>query len=616
MNTSNMSRSSLKWLIALFPLFAQGIAAFDATGPLDAESEAWVQSTLASMTLEQRVGQLLKPAIPWQAGTSPEVAQEYVDMINDLDVGAVTLRVRSAREAMALIEQFQAVSETPMIISVNFERGTGTFWSDGTIFPRQMALAATGDPDTARTVGAVTALEALACGVHWTLVPICDVNINPSNPIINIRSYGEDVATVGEFAAAFVDGCQGAGLLACAKHFPGHGDTATDSHLGLAVVEEDRARLDAVELPPFQAVIDAGVGSVMTSHIWFPNLMGDEGQIPATISHNVLTGLLREEMNFEGIIITDSMSMHGVTELLSPGEAAVAAVAAGADSLLDSLDNRAASAGLVEAVRLGVLSESRINEAAERMLRMKARLGLHRGVVIDPEIAMRSLRLPASVAAAHEMAQRAITVVRDDNHLLPLAPTEETSLLHIALYDSWANWDFDDLDTLRAGLRERFGHVTSEIAFESPTVSVIERMEGEGASRTEEEIGSLFGADAERRSALVAQAASADVTLVTAFVRTASYRGSVGLGDEQVALIRELTESGASVILVVLGSPYVLTHLPDVPCQVLTYDTSGLFTTALPGALVGEFPITGRLPVTLPGLAARGDGMQIHARRP
>ncbi|MBN1476250.1 hypothetical protein JXA47_05825 [Candidatus Sumerlaeota bacterium] len=587
---------------------------FALTESLDPEAERWVQTTLEAMTLEQRVGQLLKPAVPRGAANDPEITEELVRQVEDLGIGGFTLRVTSAQVAIPLIERLQAASEIPLLNSVNFECGAGTFWSDATLFPRQMALAATGDPETARTVGAITAREALACGIHWTLVPICDVNINPANPIINIRSYGEDVDTVCRFSVAFVEGCQGAGLLACAKHFPGHGDTATDSHLGLAVVDGDRARLDAVELPPFRAAIEAGVGSVMTSHIWFPALMGDEGQIPATISRNVLMGLLRGEMGFEGLIITDSMAMRGITERLSPGEAAIAAVSAGADMLLDSPDVREAHAALVAAVRDGILEESRVNESVERILRTKARLGLHHGVEIDAEAALRTLRRGSSVAEAHRMAQRAITVVRDAQGLLPLVASEEASLLHIALYDDWPRWDFADLHSLRAGLRERFGHVSTEIAFQSPEVSVIERFEGLGASRTEEEIGEVFGLPPARREALLDEAQGVDITLVTAFVRTASYRGSVGLGEDQLALVRSLAESGRPVILVVLGSPYVLTALPEVPCQILTYDSSELFTSVLPGALVGEFPLTGRLPVTLPGLAERGQGLQIPAR--
>jgi beta-N-acetylhexosaminidase len=342
--------------------------------------------------------------------------------------------------------------------------------------------------------------------------------------------------------------------------------------------------------------------------------MGDEGQIPATISHNVLTGLLRGEMGFDGLIITDSMEMHGITERLSPGEAAIAAVAAGADVLLDSPDVYEAHAALVAAVRDGVLDESRINESAERILRTKARLGLHHGVEIDTEAALRTLRHVHSVGEAHRMAQRAITVVRDEQGLLPLAASEEASLLHIALYDSWPRWEFENLHSLRAGLRERFGRVSTEIAFASPEVDVIERFEGPGASRTQEEIGDIFGLPPARREAMLDQARGADVTLVTAFVRTASYRGSVGLGEDQLALVRSLAESGRPVILVVLGSPYVLTAVPEVPCQILTYDSSRAFTSVLPGALVGECPLTGRLPVTLPGLAERGHGLQIPAR--
>lgn len=583
-------------------------------GDLDPAAEAWVQRTLAAMTPEQRVGQLLMPAVAAGTTASNEQGAELLRLVEDLGIGSVTLRVRSGRDAIELINALQTASATPLLINVNFERGTGTFWPEGTLFPRQMALAATGDPETARAVGAITARESRACGVHWVSVPICDVSINPGNPIINIRSYGEDVATVSRFAVAFIEGCQDGGVLACAKHFPGHGDTATDSHLELPFVEQDRARLEAVEFPPFRAAIDAGVATVMTSHIHFPALMGAEGPIPATLSRRVLTGLLREEMGFRGLVITDAMTMRGITDHWAPGEAAVAAVAAGADVILDSPDFRAVHAAILEAIRSGTLPEQRIAESAERILSAKAALGLHRRTFVDVGQALAALARPDAIATATEIARRAVTVVKDDDALLPLVSPEETALLHIALCDDWPGWDFADVHALAAGLRTRFGQVSSEIAFENPEASIVRRYEGAEEPRTAEEVRALFGLPDERRRMLLDKAHSADVTLVTASVRTASHRARIGLGERQVALIRDLAAGDRPLILAILGSPYLATATPEVPCIVLTFDDSRASVDALAGALAGEFAITGRLPVTLPGLAERGQGLQIPAR--
>jgi len=616
-NSISSARVMRRWCRTLTVIaLASGatMASSDALPTLDTEAEAWVQSTLASMTLEQRAAQLIKPAVPANAPGNPEVLAEYGRMVSELGVGGFTFRVRSARDAVEILNSLQASSEVPLLVSVNFERGTGTFWEEGTIFPRQMACAATGDPDAARTVGVYTAREGLACGIPWTLVPIADVNINPENPIINIRSYGEDVDTVSACVRAFVEGCQGEGMLACAKHYPGHGDTATDSHLELAVVDEDLERLRTVEFPPFQEAIDSGVATVMTSHIWFPALMGDEGEIPATISRNVLTGLLREEMGFEGLVVTDAMSMRGIRDRLPPGEAAAAAVAAGSDMLLDPLEPWEAHAGIVRAVREGTLPEERVNEACERILRAKAGLGLQHSQPVDVEAAMASLGQPDALEAAQGIARRAFTVVRDEQSLLPIDPEEHARVLHISLYDAWSHWNFRDFIPLANGLNTRFESVRYRVAFDPPDPDVTARLIGDERSAAYIESVEHLGLDGENRAAIMEEARRADLILISAFVRTASYKSDIGLGENQIALIRSLAAGETPVALAVFGSPYLLTELPSVPCQILTYDDSYLFTGELPGALVGEFPLSGRLPVTLPGIAERGEGVQVPAR--
>ncbi len=583
--------------------------------PLDAEGEAWVRETLASLSLEQRVGQMIHAHVPWNATASPEQVAECLDQVAELHLGGFITGGRNMEDGLIpILNSLQAASAVPLLFCADFEAGTGRVWNTGTRFPRQMALAATGDPETARLVGEITAREARACGVHWPLVPICDVNINPENPIINIRSYGGDVETVADFAVAFTEGVQSHGGLACAKHYPGHGDTATDSHLVLAVVEDDRERLDAVEFPPFQAAIDAGVGSVMTSHIWFPALMGDEGQIPATVSHNVLTGLLREEMGFRGLIVTDSMRMRGITNHFEAGEVAVLTVQAGTDCILVSADYREAADALIAAVADGTLTEARIAESVERILRAKAWLGLHRGTQIDADVGLAALRHPDAVAAAQDMAQRAVTAVRDERGLLPLDPAETRSVLHVAMLDDWPRWLGTTLDPLLAGLDERFAAVQHEVTFRVPSRETVEKFIELADDLTDEEIAARHGLPEARRAEIIAAARTADVVIVTAFVRVGAFKGDISIGDDQMTLLRELADADLPVILVGLGSPYLLTEAPRVPCQLLTYDYSSLMTALIPAALTGEFPLTGRLPVELPGLAPLGHGLQIPAR--
>lgn len=582
--------------------------------PLDDEASAWVEETLANLTLEQRVGQMIFTPIPRGVADEPDTFWEMAEEAQRIEVGGHILSGPSAGMLVPLINELQRQSDIPRIFCADFEAGVGHVWDDATRMPRQMPLAATGDPESARLTGEITAREALAAGVHWLLVPIADVNINPSNPIINIRSYGENVGTVSRFVTAFIEGAQGAGAMACAKHFPGHGDTVSDSHLELASVEADRERLDTVELPPFQAAIDAGVTSVMTSHIYFPTLMGDEGRIPATISHRVTTDLLRGEMGFEGIVTTDSMRMNGITDMLEPGEAAVQAVIAGVDVILISEDPVEAQRALVQAVRDGRISEERIAQSAERILNAKAWLGLQNGAIVDPRNVPTSLRQPDAIAASLDLTRRSITVIRNDGDLLPIDPSEIESVAHIALFDTSNRWYPGVVEPLTAGLQERFASVTEELVFSEPDEDVIERFATLDEDVSERELERTWGLTDERREAMLAMAEQSDLTVISAFVRTAGYQGSISIGEEEVQLINDLSARAQRVVLIAQGSPYMVLAVPDVPCQVITYDYSSVTSSVLSGALTGEQPITGTLPVTLPGVAEFGDGIQLSAR--
>jgi beta-glucosidase-like glycosyl hydrolase len=582
--------------------------------PLDAEGEAWVRGTLVGMTLEQKVGQLIMPRIGYRSTTDPESFAQDLAKVRDLEVGAFIVGGPSGKALVPLLNRLQEASAVPLLVCADFETGVGRVWDDATRFPRQMALAATGDPQTAYFMGEVTAREGRACGVHWPLVPICDVNINPQNPIINIRSFGEDVGTVSAFAAAFTRGVQENGGLACMKHYPGHGDTATDSHMELAYVEAERDRLEAVEFPPFKANVDAGVGSVMSSHVWFPAIMQEEGRIPGTISHHVMTDLLRGEMGFKGLAVTDSMRMRGITDVLEAGPAAVASVQAGIDGILVSEDDEEAHAALVEAVRTGEISENRLNESVERILRAKAWLGLHHGAVVNEAEALASLRRPEDVEGAMDVGRRSITVIRDQNEMLPLEPTEIHRVLLVSLFDEYRAWGRESFDPIVAGLEERFGHVESELLLSQPTRQRLERFIDSGRRLSRRDIEQHHTLTPARRRNIVARAVEADAVIVTAHVRVAAYKGAISIDEHQMALIQELCDAGAPLIVVTMGSPYLPTSLPDVPCHVLTYDSTEVMAELLAPALAGEHALTGRLPVTLPGIAERGDGLQISAR--
>ncbi len=335
-------------------------------------------------------------------------------------------------ESAVLLNELQDISRLPLLVAGDFERGAAFRIADTTSFPWAMALGASGSEQLAYRQGVVTARESRALGVHWIFAPVMDVNNNPNNPVINIRSFGEDPQLVGRLGAAFIRGARSGGVLTTAKHFPGHGDTATDSHLGMAVVPSDLAGLQSVELVPFRSAIEAGVDSVMTAHVSVPNVTG-ESQVPATLSPKILSGLLRDTLQFKGLVVTDALEMGGVTNRYWSGLAAVRAIQAGADVLLLPPNAAVAINEVERAVRRGDISESRINESVSRILRAKGRLGLHRKRGVSIRNIGDTIASPENTKLAQDIADQSITVLKDDRGLLPIDPARYDRIFSLVL---------------------------------------------------------------------------------------------------------------------------------------------------------------------------------------
>ena len=403
-----MRRVVLFLLVAV--LFARGVSgqtpeppsAGERTGQgvgTDSESEQWARNTLKRMSLEEKVGQMF---MIWaRSGFLNVNAPEYLqlrDTVRRFHIGAVgvtvpwdgsLLKKSSPYEMAALTNQLQRDSELPLIFAADFERGVTMRLNGGTVFPQAMALGATHNKNLAFLFGRITGLEARAVGVQWNFFPVADVNSNPLNPIINTRSFGEDVAETGELVAAYIAGARGTGMLTTAKHFPGHGDTEIDTHLALASVRGDRKHLNDVELAPFRAAIEAGVDSIMMAHVSAPALDADSKRV-ASISPRIIQGLLRGQMGFRGLVVTDAMDMGALTSLFSKlppasaaARAAIEAVKAGEDMLVAPADIENSYRGVVEAVRSGEIAESRIDESVLKILRAKAGLNLQRSRLVD-----------------------------------------------------------------------------------------------------------------------------------------------------------------------------------------------------------------------------------------
>jgi beta-glucosidase-like glycosyl hydrolase len=534
---------------------------------------------------------------------------EYLDLVrlvSEERIGGVIWFLSTPLETADLNHRLAAKAKLPLLVAADLEAGPGMRFPDLVFGPSAMAVAATGDLDLATRRAQATAEAARALGIHVVFAPVADVNNNPDNPVINVRSFGEEPVAVGRFVAATVKGLQSGGVLATLKHFPGHGDTAVDSHRSLPVLPFDRARLDAIELVPFRAGLEAGARSVMTAHLAVPALdatpvpvlenaprthdftedvteIEGKGTLPATLSAGITTKLLREEMRFDGLVFTDAMTMGGVVAHFEAGEAAVRVLSAGGDVVLMPPDAKVAIDAIVGAVESGRLPEARLDQAVGRMLAEKERLGLFRERSLPlQEIALRA-GTRAQKATEEEVARRGLTLVRQADGALPL-PTG-ARLFALAIHDDRASVAIDT--TLQAELKKRAQAV--DYVRLDPTSCA-----GEGA-------------------AVAGKAASADAVLVALFVRPRSGRGTLEIPAEGKAAIATLLESGKPVVAVSFGSPYLLRDVPALTTYLCGYGPQALVQSAAVRALYGEAAIEGRLPVTIPGVAPRGTGLRKEA---
>ncbi|MBI3664561.1 MAG: serine hydrolase [Acidobacteria bacterium] len=559
---------------------------------LPRDAEKWVERTLKKMTLEEKLGQLVM--VFYYGGFLSTESEQYRELLRQVEknhVGGIVVQTRGTPLGIeysqvyptaALANQLQRRSKVPLLVAADFERGTAMRLDEGTAFPHAMGVAATGDPRVAYAMGKITASEARAVGVHWVFAPVADVNSNPDNPIINTRSFGEDPQKVAEFVKQFVRGIEENGALSTTKHFPGHGDTSVDSHIDLSVVKGDRARLDAVELAPFRAAIAAGTSTIMTGHLAVPALEPN-AEVPATLSENILTGLLRKELGFDGLIVTDALDMGGVTSRYPPAEVAVRAVAAGADVLLVPPIPDAAIAGLKDAVATGRIPMARIDESVRRVLRAKAKLGLYKERLVDLDRLNTAFRRPEFVQQAQEIADRGVTLLKDEPRLLPLDATKPQRVLLAAVAGDPDPYPAEHFE------RELRGRVDSLAAVRTDTRFV------------------------KVETVKLPPPESYDVAIAALFVRVADRKGTVGLPENQMALVNALLAAGKPVVVVCFGSPYIIEKFPSAKTWMAVFSTQDVAQRAAGRALFGQVAIGGKIPVSVPGVAKAGDGLSVSA---
>src|SRR6266550_5739196 len=412
---------------SLIPIFLLA-ALLSITAAAADSKDRWVERTLRSMTLDEKIGQMLLTGSPIGGFRNLDSAdfQQVQKDIEQFHVGGIHLYAGDPAAIALSINAMQRLAKIPLFTTENFEGGAGYVLYGATRFPLAMAIGATGDTSVAYETAKITAQEGRAAGVNVNFYPVADVQNNAENPIINIRSFGEDPATVARFVAAYVRGAQENGEIATAKHFPGHGDVSADSHLQMPVLDISRQRLETTELPPFKAAVNAGVDAVMTAHIWLPQIE-PEKNVPATLSKNIISGYLRDELHFEGVVFTDAMTMRGVTSMFGNKEATLRAVDAGADIILGPPSVEESFDAIKSAVQSGRIPESRIDASVRRILEAKAKLNLQdtKNRYVDVNKLMTAIGTKAHRDFAQQLEDRAITLVRDDRHALPLRPSPD-----------------------------------------------------------------------------------------------------------------------------------------------------------------------------------------------
>ncbi len=578
---------------------------------LDREGEKWVRHTMSKMSTEEKVGQLF---MVWARAEFLNVdSPEYLKLTNRIDryhVGSFALTVPvdgpflikgQPYEAAMLVNRLQQQSKLPLLIAADFESGLSSRLNGTTVFPQAMAFGAGGKTDYAESFGKIVALEARAIGVHWNFFPVADVNSNPANPIINTRSFGENSQQVGDLVAAYIRGAHSNGMLTTAKHFPGHGDTATDSHLGVAQVSGDRARLDSVELPPFRTAIGAGVDAVMVAHVAVPALESDPNKV-ATTSPAIVTQLLKEQLGFQGIVVSDALDMGALTRLYAAdiGRAAVDAFKAGNDVLLIPPDLDAAYRAMLAAIASGEISVDRLDSSVRKILRAKASLGLQRTRLVDISTMDRIIGQPQNAALAQEISDDAITLVRDNGKVLPLKAIKKSAVplpyqVPVPITNRIVAVVFTDDVRLESGRGfERQLHMRA------PDAHIF---------YVDSRIAGAMSAD-------ILKAADEAETVLAAVYAAPSpgVRGSgnpVNRADATQTLLQSILDhAAAKTMLIAVGSPYLAQDFPAVQNYVCTFSSAPVSETSAVKALFGEIPIRGHLPVSIPNIADRGVGIE------
>ncbi len=548
------------------------------------ESSDTVTVLLARLSVRQKVGQLV---MPWLLGdyaaTDAPTMQRARMWVDSLGVGGIIISTGTPLDIAGKLNALQRHAPLPLLIAADFEAGTTMRVAAGTPFPTQMGIAATGRIEDAYAMGRITGIEARAMGVHLAFAPVADVNSNPNNPIINTRSFGSDPRAVGALVAATVRGMREGGVLSTAKHFPGHGDTDTDSHLSLPTLTAGWARFDTLELVPFRAAIDAGVDAMMSAHIALPTLDGG-AQRAGTLSPAILTGILQDSLHFTGVITTDALDMGAIAKEIGPDEAVIRAFEAGSDLLLMPTDPAAAITAMTAAVESGRISLARLDHSVRKVLEMKASVGLFASRRVDMDAVPDRVGTAASLAVAADITSRSLVLLSDSLATLEAIRRGPRRIALLTIADAGSTLGTTLATDLRAA-----GHMVNALRISTdPTPK-------------------------ELAAAQAAIRAAQSVVLATS-ARWGSYSGTIGLAPATAQLLNTLAQQKPAV-LVSFGSPYIIAQVPTAASYLIAWSNTTMAERAVGLALAGQRAISGHAPIPVPPSWPLGAGLQRAANR-
>lgn len=547
-------------------------------------NKSWAESTLDKLTLREKIAQMMVYRMNMHyLNYNSDEWKEIEDLISSDGIGVLHIWFGETGSALTMLNKIQRESKIPILVEADIESGLGRRYPGAVTLPPMMAIAATGNSKFAYEAGRISAEESRGVGIHFNLAPVVDVNNNPKNPIINTRSFGEHPDSVIKYSREFIKGLHEHGMLTTAKHFPGHGDTETDSHSSLAQIPSDSARLWQIELPPFKNAIESGVDAIMVAHVNSPEYQ-IHSEDPATLSKFWIQDVLRSKMKFDGVIITDAMDMGGIVKKYSDSYALIETIKAGSDIIIQN-NQMKKSIDLVEkAVKNGIISEQRINVSALKVLKMKERLGLHKNKIISMDDTHISVGKKSNFDLASEIGNRSITLVKNNDNILPLKPKSNDTFYIVDLYDG-ANNHNESIVT--KSLRENGYKVRSFQIDKSDSLIVANH--------------------------ILDQIPSDGLVLLNAYANPVEWKENIFLPSVEADFINRLIKKCSTVIITSFGSPYLIQDFPEAPVYICAYKGSSVMQKAFLNALMGESDINGILPVTIPGIAKRGSGINLKS---